>query len=109
MVVTATHQGEPLGQSRARFIIYQQDLERDKPAADLTLMNSLAEMTADLGGRAVAPERLPELVDQIKSRQLDLEVRTPVKQSLWDNWPLLILLVALLSVEWFLRKRWGLV
>jgi len=29
--------------------------------------------------------------------------------TLWDSWPTLLTFVGLLSTEWFLRKRWGLV
>jgi hypothetical protein len=31
------------------------------------------------------------------------------KKTLWDTWWMFLAVVVLLSVEWFLRKRWGLV
>jgi hypothetical protein len=39
----------------------------------------------------------------------DLEVRHETKFTFWDTWPFFLVLVSLLTVDWFLRKRWGLV
>jgi len=104
--VQATHNEEPLGGSSARFLVYQQDLELDNPAADLSLLSNLASMT---GGEPKAAEELPLLLEELSRQPPDLEVETERKFTYWDTWPLLLLFVALLSVEWFLRKHWGLV
>jgi hypothetical protein len=57
----------------------------------------------------MAPEELPGLIERLSQQTEMLEVQTETKKSLWDTWPLFFAFVALLSVEWFFRKRWGLV
>ena len=106
VVVKASAGGTTVGTAQARFLVYDQDLELDNPAADRGLLESLAAMT---DGRSVASEQLPELFASIKKQLEQLEVETLVKRTLWDTWPFFLLLVALLGLEWWLRKRWGLV
>ncbi len=104
--VTATHDQQPLGSSRARFLVFEQDLELDNPGADFATMQSLASLT---GGEALAPEELPALVRRLAAETDELLVERETKRSLWDTWSVFLTLVGLLSAEWFLRKRWGLV
>ena len=104
--VEAKAKGQTLGTAQARFLVYEQDLEMDNPAADLGAMESLAVMT---GGRAVAPEQLPNLLAELKQAAHNFEIETQIKHTLWDTWPFFSTLVGLLLVEWYLRKRWGLV
>jgi hypothetical protein len=98
-----------LGTAKARFLVFEQDLELDNAAADPTLLGSLARVTAQAGGQLLAPEELSTLVERLKKEPLDLETKTDEKQSPWDTWPFFIVFVSLLCVEWVLRKRWGLV
>jgi uncharacterized membrane protein len=106
LIVKATAGGAALGTAQARFLVYDQDLELDNPAADRGTLESLAAMTE---GRTVAPEQLAELFASIHAQLQQLEVETLIKRTLWDTWPFFLLLVALLGVEWWLRKKWGLV
>jgi len=107
--VSAEHHGALIGKARARFLVYDQDLELDNPASDPTLMSSLAAMTKDAGGQALAPEELPSLLARLKKQPLEVEVDREVKESPWDTWPFFLLFVGILSTEWYLRKKWGLV
>ena len=75
-------------------------------------MASLAAWTKAEGGRAVAAEELPTLFQSLADRPPEYEVR----QTRWklastptDAWLLFLALTGLLSVEWWLRKKWGLV
>ena len=104
--VTASQDGREIGSTKARFLVIEQDLELDSPMADATLMENLATMT---GGKALVPEELPALLRQLAEDTQALEVRTEAKKTFWDTWPFFLVLVGLLSVEWYLRKRWGLV
>jgi len=104
--VTARQNGMALGSARARFLVFEQDLELDNAAADTATLESLAAMT---GGKSLAPEQLPKLIEELAQRTEHLEVEQQIKETHWDSWPFFLLLVGLLGVEWYLRKRWGLV
>lgn len=112
-IETSAYEGERLvGKARAEFMVFDRDVELSTPAADPDLMASLAAWTKQDGGRAVAPEELPKLLGEIAKRPPDYEVR----QTRWklagtsgDAWLMLVLMTSVLSAEWYLRKRWGLV
>jgi len=104
--VTATQKGETLGKARARFVVYQRDLELDNAAADVNVLDDLAKRS---GGELQAPEQLPELIRSLGQRTEVLEVTKETTKSLWDTWLFFAVFVGLLAVEWFLRKKWGLV
>jgi uncharacterized membrane protein len=104
--VQASYNGAQVGQAQARFLVYQQDLELDNPAADRALLESLASMTH---GKSIAPEQLPSLLEELSRAAEKLQVQMQTKHTLWDTWPFFLLFVALLGVEWYLRKKWGLV
>ena len=104
--VTASQKSQPLGAARARFLVFEQDLELDNASADATTMENLAAMT---GGKSLAPEDLPELIRTLAEDTEQLDVQQETKKTFWDTWPFLLTFVALLGVEWYIRKRWGLV
>jgi hypothetical protein len=107
--VTAMHGQTELGRAKARFLVYEQDLELDNAAADPTLLASLAKMSEAAGGRLLAPEELPALLDELAKRPIEQLVEREVKETPWDTWPFFALFVGVLSVDWYLRKKWGLV
>jgi uncharacterized membrane protein len=98
-----------LGTAEARFLVPDQDLELDRPAAEPSLMAQLAEMTKAAGGAALAPEELPELLKELADKPQELKEEVVAKVTYWDTWPFFLMFVALISSEWYLRKRWGLV
>jgi len=104
--VTASKKDQDLGSTRARFLVFQQDLELDNAAADSATMESLAAMT---GGQSLAPEQLPDLIKRLTEQTSILEIQQETKKTFWDTWPFFLMIVGLLSLEWYLRKRWGLV
>ena len=106
VAVKAKRKEEPIGASQARFLVFEQDLELNNPAADVGALESLAAMT---DGKTLAPEQLTSLLGEIKKGTKSLEVETQAKETLWDKWPVLAAFVGLLALEWLLRKRWGLV
>jgi uncharacterized membrane protein len=107
--VTAHDGDKELGTAEARFLVPNQDLELDRPAAEPSLMAQLAEMTSSAGGKALAPEELPTLIKHFADEPPKLEEEIVAKVTYWDKWPFFLLFVGLLGVEWYLRKRWGLV
>ena len=107
--VTARDKTAALGEAKSRFLVFEQDLELDNAVADPTLLASLSAMTKSVGGVSLAPEELPDLLERMKNEPLDLEVATQVKHTPWDTWPFFLLFLGLISGEWYLRKKWGLV
>jgi uncharacterized membrane protein len=104
--VTAKEKDQPLGSARARFLVSRQDLELDNAAADAAVLESLAAMT---GGESIEPERLPDLIQRLTADTQHLEVEQETKKTFWDTWGFFLTLVGFLGLEWYLRKRWGLV
>jgi hypothetical protein len=109
IVVSARDGANLLGTAEARFLVPQQDLELDRPAAEPTLMAQLAEMTKPAGGAALAAEELPALLKRLAEQPPELKEEVVARFTYWDTWPFFLLFVTLLGVEWYLRKRWGLV
>ncbi len=108
-VSASSPQGAALGDARSRFLVFEQDLELDNAAADPTLLASLSAMTGQAGGESLAPEELPQLLRKIQERPLEMDVETQVKLTPWDTWPFFLLFLGVISFEWYLRKKWGLV
>ena len=87
-----------------QFRVRPGNLERAARSADHESLILLAEQT---GGRALTPDRLAELAEVIPDRS----VRIPddVAEPIWDTRLFLALLVLILSIEWGLRKWFGLI
>ena len=109
---TASDGGQEIGSARAEFLVFDRDVELSNPSADPDQMAALAAWTKEEGGRAVVPEELPKLLAEIASRPQEYDER----QTKWrlgstagDAWLFFMLLTAVLTGEWWLRKKWGLV
>jgi hypothetical protein len=87
-----------------RFIVDARDLELDYPSADPDFLKELSAIT---GGQSLRPEDIDGLLDRLMNSKSNL---TRIQTTpLWDNWWLLLVFVSLMSIEWFLRKKRGLV
>jgi len=108
VLVKASDATGELGQARTRFLVYEEDLELARPEADLTAMQGLADRTP--GGQVFAPEEFDQLLELLRQAPKSLErpVDSP-PTTLWDKWPVMVMFILLLSAEWGLRKKWGLV
>lgn len=105
--VEAIQAGTPLGAKAQKFLVYEDDAEMRQLAADPELLEQLAKATS--GVFHSRPEDLPKFFESLKNKDLKQEATQPVLERLWDRWELFIFLVALLSAEWVVRKRHGLV
>jgi hypothetical protein len=105
--VRALQNGQPIGNiGVTRFHVLQRDPELDEPAPDFALLRELAHAS---GGEFLTEEQLLEKLQKWADEGLPgLSVRRQERISLWDNWGTLLLLTALLTAEWFLRRRSGL-
>jgi hypothetical protein len=74
--------------------------ELNRTDADIDHMKRIASLTggANLGIRDLA--KLPSL---LKSSPVETTVRS--ERPLWDNWIIVLVLVALLGTEWILRRK----
>jgi len=101
------------GESSARVILYDEDLELSRPAADPEFMKKLA---AAGGGEALRVEQLADHLSRLAEEPLD---RGKPKMELRPDWRttgrsaflvfFFVLFSAVVSLEWGLRRRWGLV
>jgi uncharacterized membrane protein len=102
------------GTAEARFLVYDDDREMTRRQADHPTLQKLADAG---GGQFFASPAadLPKLL-----RSLETELADRAGRHSWPDWqtkgrlpglPLLLLLAfaAVLSGEWFLRRRWGMV
>jgi hypothetical protein len=111
--VKATVGGQVIGTGQANFQVLDRDLELSNPAADYDLLARLALQTKEAGGKLISPEELPKLMRDIKDRRHESEIEVQSKWQLGDTsldaWLFLIALVGVLTAEWVVRKKWGLV
>jgi uncharacterized membrane protein len=108
--------GQPVsGEASARFLVSQDDTEMARRAADPEFLKRLASTG---GGRFHSGDgdELPRFLKELASQPLP---QARPKANLWPDWRrgslsgflpgFFLLFVALVSLEWFLRRRWGLV
>jgi uncharacterized membrane protein len=103
------------GQASAHFLVYQDDAEMTRRAADHEFLKRLA---AAGGGKFHSgdEEELTRYLRDLPSQPL---AGLRPKANMWPDWrrsslsafppALLLAFAALLSLEWFCRRRWGMV
>jgi uncharacterized membrane protein len=100
-------------QRTVRFAVLDRDLELTDAAADPQQLANLSAITRDVGGRTVAAEELPDLLNEFIDRPEESRVEFQSKWQLADTgidaWLFFCLVVGLLTTEWFLRKKWQMV
>jgi uncharacterized membrane protein len=114
------------GKDVARFMVYDEDLENTRPAADHELLQKIAAASGGKFSTALESEvvkfleNLPALQDagrSTASRWPDWR-RNPASDGVSDQatalWqssalPCFLAFATLLCLEWFLRRRWGMV
>ena len=111
--LTVRQEGALVGVARASFQALDRDVELSNSTAGHEQMARLANATKDAGGGPLAAEQLADWVDQLRERlpQLDVEVQKKWQfgDTSLDAWLFFLIFAALLTGEWVLRKRWGLV
>jgi uncharacterized membrane protein len=103
VTVKGSRGGAEIGHDEARFLVYQDDREMENPAADLNLLRQIAQDTA---GQSLAPEKLANYLKSLDGK-VETEYVTPTEHRIWDNWPFFLIFTAILTLEWWLRKRNG--
>ena len=93
-----------LGEDSTEIFVQMQLAELENPQLDETLLQQLAAKTGGFYLGFAEAATLPEKIDAQQRPIFATEER-----DLWDTPLVLICVVALLGMEWFLRKRIGLV
>jgi hypothetical protein len=87
-----------------RFMVFQEHRERTEVSADRAYLKTLCEAT---GGQVVEPAQFPKFVERLMA-SVDSSDERFRKTPLWDRPWLLVLIVTLLAIEWYARRRRGL-
>ncbi len=103
---SASLNGKIIGNDNGNFNIGDVDIEFSDPQMNFSFLNLLSEQTR---GKYYSPAEINSLIDELnkidlkssKEKLLTSEIR------LWSDEWLLIIVILLFSIEWFLRKRSG--
>jgi len=88
---------------RTYFLIKKPEEELFKLKANKTLLLSLSKKT---GGKFLNLDEVLKLKSLIGKKNIKRKIK--IEKNLWSNWILLILIIGLLSTEWYIRKKNGL-
>ncbi len=98
--------GDQILTDAGEFTVSALNIEKINTIADHNLLYNLAERR---GGEMIFPDQFDELAEKIKSRE-DIKTISYNQKRYSEilNFPLLlVLIIVLLSAEWFMRKRAG--
>jgi hypothetical protein len=102
----ASLDGQTLGEDKGRFTVGELNLEFQDTRMNVQLLRQLA---ARSGGRYFSPTEISALPEALRSQQsfAPREIQRAQSFELW-NWKyMLAFVVLLLAIEWFVRKRNG--
>ncbi|GIV59199.1 MAG: hypothetical protein KatS3mg043_0288 [Rhodothermaceae bacterium] len=104
----ALREGTELGTDRGTFSVGALTLEYRETQANTALLRQIAERS---GGNFFFPGDLGTLPERLSSSGLftPVVIEETSETRLWQRYPFLILAILLLTAEWFLRKRSGMV
>ena len=110
VTLTASSGGKVVGTSTTRFLVYSPDIELLNALADIDGLKEMALAAGDLG-RIIQPEDLAKTFDELDAANI---TRSRVRTEIVDlpdvfRWHLFAAILTLLTAEWALRKRKGLV
>ncbi len=93
---------QEVGRDQGKFTVDPFKIEFQRTVSDKQLLRKLARLS---GGKAIAPDSLSGAL-----QNLSFENRIVYESKqfpLWQRWPMLLLIVLTLSLEWYVRKRKG--
>jgi uncharacterized membrane protein len=101
--LTARQGGATVGTAHSNFLVTELNREFHDAAQNVELLKRVA---AETGGKYFTLDRVNELLEELT--YLEGKNSERVSKELWDMPVNFLLLVALASAEWFLRKKKGL-
>jgi hypothetical protein len=111
-IKAVAHSGEKiLGQSQTAFVVTAIDRELADPLPDLQLLRRMAVETQHLGGTYAPLTDLGTLLRNIAAAARPMEIRHVHRWNLVHDHPWLwyVTFLAILALEWVVRRRKGLV
>ena len=101
--ITAASPINPQARNSVGFVVESEALELQKPELDIPFLKKLA---AAGGGRYYNPDQLNKWIKSLQANPI--VIHSVQEIELWDAPLFLLLFITPLSLEWFLRKRNGL-
>jgi hypothetical protein len=98
--------GRVLDSDTVDFQVAAPDVEHDNPKANLSLLRRIAALS---GGMYYDPEHAGDAFQALAKRHASYSKTVTDVTEIWNRPWVLALFAALLTLEWVLRKRWGLV
>jgi uncharacterized membrane protein len=100
---SAHSEGEAVGIAEEPIVVEAADRELQNPFPKPEIMEALAQAS---GGRFIEISKdLPEIeLEDTRRVEIDRTRRVPI----WDRWPFFLVLLGLVSLEWWFRRRGGL-
>lgn len=102
----ANRRGSLIGRDDGRFNVGEFNVEFAEPRMRNDILRELAART---GGKFYTVANAGSLMDDIRNnpRFKPRELTTKADFELWNAWPLLALALTAFAIEWFMRKRAG--
>ncbi len=100
--ITATRGDQKLGQRTGHFVIEPMELELLETS---TNYNLLSEISRESGGSLWTAQQFINNLSNFRVNTASRIIQNEI--VLWNRLYWLVVLLALLAAEWFLRKRWG--
>jgi hypothetical protein len=103
---TAQADGTDVGSDRGKFVVGERNLEFQDTRMNPGLLRQIALRS---GGTFFTPANFPGMSDVLQSQSSYAAkvVREQQERELWNWWYMLAAIIVLLGVEWFLRKKNG--
>ena len=86
-----------------RWMVYDDNPEEKEVATDTPYLRALCEAS---GGRVLAPDELPNLLDTLQNRPPTCKPKERTT-SVWDRAWVFYLACFALAFDWYLRRKWG--
>ena len=102
--VEAERLGRPIGKGSAEFIVQTATLEYQSTQLNESMLKQIADISGGSYYNISNISELPQSIKEIKESNISIKER-----SIWDNAWMLGIVLVLLTTEWLLRKRKGLV
>ncbi len=97
--------GEETTRRETRFTVFSPTIEFERPQANPDLMKSLAELTGGVHRSLSQSPKIEGLTFPNPAYEVKMNSRT---FSLWDSWWSFGMILSLLTLEWWVRRKSGL-